>query len=269
MDLQLLGKRALVTGSSSGIGTGVAKALAAEGACVVVHGRDSDRAESVAAQIRASGGQAMIALGDIETDEGAEVVANAALAAFGGIDILINNAGGTQNAVVGWFGMPMADWLGTYNKNIGTTVRMIHRFCEPMRARGWGRIINLGSYAGQSHAGQGPAYAASKAAIANLTLGLSKSLAFTGITVNTISPGLIDTPMLDKFIDRTGKAQGMDGDREKTVQHIVQNMLKQSVTRLGTPQDIGAMATFLCSPLADFVTGANIRVDGGAAPSVT
>src|SRR5438105_2795360 len=101
MDLQLAGKRALITGSSSGIGTGIAKALAAEGVSVVVHGRDAARAEAVAQEIRASGGQAAVALGDLETDGGADAVAAAAQEAFGGIDILINNAGGTQNPVVG------------------------------------------------------------------------------------------------------------------------------------------------------------------------
>lgn len=262
----LSGKRALISGSTSGIGIGIAEALARCGASVVIHGRDRQRAEVVANDLRQRGGEVAIALGDLTTDEGADAVASEALAAFGGIDILVNNAGGTQNPVHDWFAMPVIDWLDTYNLNVGTTVRLVHRLSPPMVERGWGRLVQIGSTAGLS--GVSPGYASAKAALASVSFGLSKSLKFTGVTVNTVSGGMIDTPMLDDFFARTADAHGFGDDRDRTVQYVVENVMRQAVSRLGTPADIGNMVAFLSSPLADFVTGANIRVDGGASPSV-
>jgi len=165
MDLQLRGVRVLVTGSSSGIGAGIARVLAAEGAVVAVHGRDATRAAAVAAEVRSAGGNAVVVLGDLASEEGTSSVADAVDAALGGIDVLVNNAGGkTSPGNPAWFEIPWTDWVGTYEQNIGAAVRLIHRFVPGMCERGWGRVIQIGSAsATQPEAGLGE-YQAAKAA---------------------------------------------------------------------------------------------------------
>ncbi len=141
MDMKLAGKRALVTGSSSGIGAVIVELLAAEGAAVVVHGRNESRASAVAEAIRANGGKAEVAIGDLATDAGADAAARAALSG-GPIDILVNNAG----ILVGqpWMEGTADLWQQVYNNNVISSVRMIQRLVPQMRERHWGRVIHIG-----------------------------------------------------------------------------------------------------------------------------
>jgi len=270
MDLGLNGKRALVTGSNSGIGAGIAKALAREGAHVIVHGRNERRAEQVAQEIRDAGGTAAIAVGDLDTDAGADAVAEVALRLFGGVDILVNNAGGRVDtkAPVAFFSMETGLWNETYNRNVTSAVRMIQRIVPDMRERKWGRLIQISSYSAQATSGGVAEYAAVKSAVSNLTLGLSKTLADTGITVNTISPGMIHTEALDDWFGGIAKDQGFGDDQDKVVGWVLNNVVKQTVRRLGRPEDIGYTVCFLSSPNAEFINGANFRIDGGASPAV-
>src|SRR5581483_7289374 len=159
MDLRLAGKRALVTGSSSGIGEVIVKLLAAEGVAVVVHGRDESRANAVAQAIRAEGGSAEVALGDLTTDAGADAVAVAALAG-GPIDILVNNAGviAEANGFLSWMEATAADWTQKYNINVIAGVRMIQRLIPQMRERHWGRVIQIGGGLSQQPQASGPDY---------------------------------------------------------------------------------------------------------------
>jgi len=271
MDLQLTGKRALVTGSSSGIGAGIAEELAREGALVVVHGRNRDRAEAVAQGIRDSGGQVALAIGDLSTDEGADVVTAAALEAFGGIDILINNAGGRSGGDASdWMGVSVADWADTYQKNTIASVRMIHRLAPAMKERGWGRLIQFASSAANSPSNIIGHYAASKAAIINLTVSLSKAFANTGVTANTVSPGMIATPSVDEWFDQIAAEKGWDGpDAPRRAEAwAMENIVHQTVSRVGRVRDISSLTAYLCSPLADFINGANFRSDGGRSPGI-
>ena len=270
MDLKLVGKRALVTGSSSGIGAGIAEILAREGASVVVHGRDKARAEATAERIRAAGGQAAIACGDLATDAGAEAVADAALAAFGGIDILVNNAGGrsSDNGVADWLMAEGIDWAETYQMNTVAAARLIRRLAPAMRERGWGRLIQVASAAGSFPSANSPQYAASKAAMINMTVSLSKALSRTGVTANTVSPGMIQTPAVDAWLDGIAEARGWPGDRAKSMAWVLDHNVQQTVDRIGIPEDIGNVIALVASPLGDFINGANFRVDGGNSPSV-
>lgn len=270
MELNLAGRRALVTGSSSGIGIGVANTLAAEGVSVVVHGRSEERAQKTADAIKAAGGKAAIACGDLDTDEGADAVAAAAEKAFGGIDILINNAGGRveRAKAVAFFDLDTGLWNETYNRNVTTAVRMIHRLAPQMKERAWGRIVQISSFSAQATAGGVAEYAATKSAVLNLSLGLSKVFANTGVTVNTISPGMIFTDALGGWLDMVAAQHGFGSDRDKAVRWVLDNTMKQTTDRLGQPEDVGYAAAFLCSPRGDFINGANIRVDGGASPAV-
>jgi len=133
MDQKLIGKRALVTGSSAGIGEAIARLLAAEGAAIVVHGRSEERANAVAHAIRADGGIADVAIGDLTTDAGADAVAQAS----GDVDILVNNAGTYRHLT--WLEATPRDWRDTYEANVVSGVRMIQRLVPRMRERRWGR----------------------------------------------------------------------------------------------------------------------------------
>jgi len=271
MDLKLRGRRALVTGAnkSIGIGSGIAKVLLEEGAQVVIHGRDVERTRSVAEELRQYG-EVMVATGDLTTDEGADATAKAALEAFGGIDILVNNAGSAGYKGYGFFNIAVKDWTMTHGMNVISAVNMIHRLTPQMQERRWGRIIMMGSFSAQSNLGNNLAYNTTKAAISNLTLGLAKTLKNTGITVNTVSPGIIVTENLEAYFQKVADREGFDGPhrRELAIQWLLDNMLPQTVARLGVPEDVAHICAFLCGPQADFISAANFRVDGGASPSV-
>jgi 3-oxoacyl-[acyl-carrier protein] reductase len=175
MNLQLAGKVALVTGSSSGIGAEIARTLAREGATVIVHGRSSAPAEQVAQSTATEVGNAVAVTGDLATDEGADRIASAALAATGAVDILINNAGTYANQ--GWMESTAEGWAARYNANVLSVVRLVQRLMPQMKARGWGRIIQMARGEATQPFAFMPDYAATKAALVNLTVSLAKELA--------------------------------------------------------------------------------------------
>ena len=191
MDLGLGDRVALVTGSYRGTGAAIARALAAEGAAVLVHGFAVAEADPVVAEIIAAGGRAEAVFGDITGDDGAAEVAAQALRLAGRVDVLVNNYGTADRGR--WDDTGGDDWLQAYQKNVLTAVRMIQLLVEPMRARGWGRIIQLGTIGSTRPNARMPHYYASKGALATLTVSLAKELAGSAITVNTVSPGLTRT----------------------------------------------------------------------------
>jgi NAD(P)-dependent dehydrogenase (short-subunit alcohol dehydrogenase family) len=267
MALQLSGRRARITGSSSGIGEGIARMMAAEGAAVVVHGRNRARAEKVAADIKAAG----VAIGDLSTDEGAAAVHAEAVAALGGnVEILVNNAGGssTGNTTKTPIEIGTADWISNYHANALSSVRLC-RFAVPdMVAQKFGRVINVSSAVAVQPNNLGADYSGAKAALNNFTVSLAGALKGVGVTVNTVSPGII---MVDGLL-RFGRIKY--GDESMTIEHVTQRLAADKVFelppagRLGTPQDLAMVICSLASPLSGFVTGANYRVDGGQIKSV-
>jgi 3-oxoacyl-[acyl-carrier protein] reductase len=268
MDLQLANKRALVTGSTSGIGAEIARMLALEGVKVVVHGRNLDRARAVVNDIVAKGGQAAIALGDLTSAEGSKAVIKAAGDAYHGIDILVNNAGGsdTQKAS-SWLQTSVEEWAASYQANTLPSVRLALALAPSMRERGWGRIIQISSRNAISAYAQFGPYGAAKAAMNNLTLSLSKALAGTGVTSNGIMPGLIATPLIEPWLRALAKQQGSD-DPKVGEEFALKGIVQQSVSRLGQPKDIAYAVCFIASPKSDFMTGTTVRIDGGATPTV-
>lgn len=267
MELKLDGKRTLVTGSSSGIGKEIATTLAAEGAFVVVHGRSEERAQQVMNDIIQKGGKAAVTIGDLSKDAPAEQVAKAATQAFGGIDILVNNAGGGGS--FNWFDATAQDWADVYQQNVISTVRLIQHLAPPMRAAGWGRIINLASGVATQPTAEIADYAAAKAAIVNLTVSLTKELAYTGVTVNTITPGTIRTPGLEKAVRGIAADQGWGTDDWAELERRTAREIWPNPTgRIGRVEDIANMVAYLASPLADFINGTNHRVDGGNITSI-
>jgi 3-oxoacyl-[acyl-carrier protein] reductase len=266
MDLQLHGKRVLVTGSSSGIGRGIARFLAQEGCSIAVHGRSPDRVAAVVAEIRAAGGLAVPVLGEMANDDSVQQVASAALEALGGIDVLVGNAGGRAGQGDGsWEATEPEDFLRTYQLNVASNVRLVKALVPGMKARGWGRIILISSVAGaQPKPNTVPDYAASKLALVNVGLSLAKWLQGTGITVNTISPGVVESEAIRAFMRRTAQAKGWPLDWPSLREKAVREVFRVPVGRIGRPEDVAAMVALLASDLGGFCHGANIRVDGGA-----
>jgi len=269
MELDLKDKRALVTGSSSGIGVAIAEMLAAEGASVVINGRDPGRVDAVAARLREHGHHAATACGDLSDEAGCNKVLNAANTAFGGIDILVNNAGGSAASdSPNWFAYSTDQWVDTYQRNTLAAVRLIHGLVPQMRERGWGRIINISTAAAITPTSGQADYGPAKAAMLNMSLGLSKALKQTGITVNCVSPGMIRTEGLLKVLKKMAEKRGWGDDLARAEDYIAKGG-GQTVSRIGEVQDIGYAVTMLASPRSDFINGINFHVDGGISPSLT
>jgi NAD(P)-dependent dehydrogenase (short-subunit alcohol dehydrogenase family) len=241
--------------------------LAQEGCAVVVHGRNRERAAKVAADIHAAG----VAIGDLSTDEGAAAVHAEARAALGGnIEILVNNAGGssTGNTTKTPIQISPTDWVSNYHANALSSVRLC-RFAVPdMVAAKFGRVIQISSAVAVQPNNMGADYSGAKAALNNFTVSLAGSLKGVGVTVNTVSPGII---MVDGLL-RFGRQKY--GNPDLTIEDVTQRLAADKVFdlppagRLGTPQDLALVVCMLASPISGFVTGANYRVDGGQVRSL-
>ncbi|GAB3430513.1 SDR family NAD(P)-dependent oxidoreductase [Flindersiella endophytica] len=264
MDIQLTGKRALVTGSSSGLGAAIARVLAAEGAAVVVHGRDQARAEAVMKEIRGAGGQATLAMGDLGTDSGAEAVADAAQSQ-GPVDILVNNAGYFDLSKT-WNDTTPGEWSDIYNVNVVASVRLIQRLLPPMRERGWGRVIQIGSVLGAQSAASQPHYNATNAARDNLAQSLARELRDSGVTSNAVAPGAMATEYGKHLITEYGRANGFGETWEEVEREVVRALAPNDVGRTARVEEVAAAVAYLASPVADYITGATLRIDGGWYP---
>lgn len=248
--MSLAGKRALVTGSSRGIGRGIALALAEAGSDVVVHYASSaDAAAETVGEIEARGRKALALGADLtRTDETNRLVAEA-VDFLGGLDIVVCNAG----HLVGRSPIEHMDddhYLRTIEVNLGSTFRTCRAAIPHLRESGHGRIVTMSSLAAHNGGGNGAtAYAASKAAVLGFTKGLAKEVAGDGITVNAVAPGFIgQTKFHDTFTTPEGRATTVAGI---------------PVKREGLPADVAAAVLYLVSPAASFVTGTTLDIDGG------
>ena len=270
MDLQLNGKTALVTGSSNGIGEAIALGLAREGAIVVVHGRDQAQAERVAETIVAQGGRAHVILGDLTQDEAVERLVVQARTLVGSIDILVNNAGGS-GPKEGWETAQPASWMSTYDRNVLAALRVITRVLPAMRQAGWGRVINISSGAATAPPPAGTDYSAAKAAMNAMTASLAKAVAAEGVTVNAVSPGTIRSAKLEERFRATAADRGVaahDAPWEAIERGVLPLFAQVPVGRVGSLEELANAVVFLASPLASYITGVNLRVDGGLSPSL-
>lgn len=267
MDLALKGKRALVTGSTTGIGEAIIRRLAAEGARVIVHGRNAGQAYPLLNALRAEGADAAFALGDLNTDAEADNVVSQALEAFEGVDILVNNAGRFSGKP--WVDTEPAEWNSMYNNNVTSMVRVSRRLAPLMAERLWGRIINIASTIGLMPNVNMAAYGATKAAMHNLTVALSRDLGTRGVTVNAISPGLTKSASIEHLLQMMVEAHGWPSEPAQLEQKAVGAWAPNPVGRMGRVEEVANLVAFVASPLADYINGSNLRIDGGLDPTIS
>jgi NAD(P)-dependent dehydrogenase (short-subunit alcohol dehydrogenase family) len=269
VDLKLDGKIALVTGSSKGIGEGIAKGLAREGAIVIVHGRNKTNTEEVAHDIVTQGGRAYSVFGDLTNDDDVQGLVNDAQAFVKPVEILINNAGGSGEPE-DWTTTRPETWASGYDRNVLAAVRVTARLLPNMRAAKWGRIVNISSMAAMMAPAKRPDYGAAKAAMIAMTASLAKEVAMDGITANTVSPGTIHSDRLDEGFRKVAAGQGFASDAPWTeIEKIVLPMFAEvPMGRVGTLEEIADAIAFLVSPRASYITGANLRLDGGMWPGL-
>lgn len=266
MQLDLEKRVALVTGSHRGTGSAIARVLADEGATVVVHGLEEGQAEPVAAELRDAGARVHVAHGDVRTEAGALSAAESARAAAGHVDILVNNYGAAAGR--GWLEADESDWLEMFHTNVLSGARMVRHLAPAMRERGFGRVIFLGTVGGERPRAVMPGYYAAKASLANMTVSLAKELAGAGITVNTVSPGMLATAEVRESLERRAKKEGWGTDWHEIERRASRDFMANPTGRLGRTEEVGHLVAFLASELAGYINGANLRIDGGTADCV-
>lgn len=257
--MSLKGKVAVVTGSTSGIGLAVARALAKEGANVQINGfGDAAMIEKERAGIeREFGVRALYSAADMSKPSEIAAMVAAAENAFGSVDILVNNAGVQYVSPIEDF--PVEKWDQIIAINLSAAFHGMRAVVPGMKKRRWGRIISTASAHSIVASPFKSAYVSAKHGIAGLTKTIALETASFGITVNCISPGYVWTPLVEKQIPDTMKARGLT--KEQVINDVL--LAAQPTKEFVTVEQVGAIAVFLCSDAAKNITGANISVDGG------
>jgi 3-oxoacyl-[acyl-carrier protein] reductase len=243
---KLTDKVAVITGSSRGIGAGIARVFAARGAKIVLNHRSSpEGVNEVAAAIKTNGGEVMVVQADVSQNSGAQQLIKETIDTYGQIDILVNNAGVTRDKLI----MTMKDeeWELVLQTNLSSVYHCSKAAIRPMMKRRQGRIINISSVVGLAGQAGQTNYAASKAGIIGFTKSLAKEVGSRNITVNALAPGFVPTVLTEVL-------------PEEQVQSIITNT---PLGRLGTVEDVAYAALFLASDEAAFITGQVLTVDGG------
>lgn len=246
MDFELSGRTALVTGASQGIGRGVARLLALQGVKVAGVARRVELVEALSAEVVRDGGHPVVAIGiDLQEDGAAERLADEAARRVGPIDILMNVAGQSRPLP---FDATQAQWEEGMRLNFYTVRQLTHALVPGMRARRWGRVVN---FTGTSEPRMLNAAFTAKAAVHVWAKGLSREVAADGVTVNCLAPGRIRSEQISR------RYPTPEAEREYAEAEI-------PMRRFGEPAEIAAVAAFLASPMASYVTGTVIAVDGGS-----
>jgi 3-oxoacyl-[acyl-carrier protein] reductase len=264
MDLGLKGRACVVTGASRGIGAETARLLCAEGAGVLLVARNEERLNSAAAAAAAAGteagGQAETLTLDITSDDAGERMLAAATEHFGSLDVLVNNAGSAQ-----WRDLddvPEEDWRAQYELNVIAPLRAMRAAAPAMAERGWGRIVNVCSTAGKRPSAAMPEYSVAKAAELSLSRLFADRYAKSGVLVNAICPGPVESEMWMEPGGLLDQSQQMSGDASRE-DALATAGSKRPIGRLAESAEIASAVAFLCSERASYVAGAAWSVDGG------
>ncbi len=255
--MSLKGKTAVVTGGGRGIGASVARMLADAGAAVLVSARSQDEVRDVAESIEASGGSAHWALCDVADEASVADLEQAAADTLGSVDILVNNAGVGHSALL--VRETLEDWNRTIQVNATGSFLCARAFLPGMIERDWGRVVNVASVAGRLGSRYTSAYSASKHAVLGLTRSAAAEMAGTGVTVNALCPGYVNTPMTDGTIDQIMARSGMT--RGEALEALLATLAQK---RLVEPGEVGDAVLYLCGEDAGSVNGQAIVIDGGA-----
>jgi NAD(P)-dependent dehydrogenase (short-subunit alcohol dehydrogenase family) len=250
--MEFAGKVVLVTGATTGIGAACARAFAADGALVMLSGRDAARGAGVLAEIGATGGRALFSAADLRDAGACDALVAATIARCGGLDILINNAGilFTADAVE----TGDAEWLDTMAVNVNALFFLSRAAVRHMRSIGGGAIVNVASEWGLNGEPRHVAYCASKGAVIQITRCMALDHARERIRVNSVCPGEIQTRMVEEILARRG------GNREEQLRALAAGI---PMRRLAAPDEVARCVQFLASDRASYVTGVNLPVDGG------
>jgi 3-oxoacyl-[acyl-carrier protein] reductase len=264
MDLGLKGRACVVTGASRGIGAETAKLLCAEGAKVLLVARNEGRlsmaADAAQAAGRSHGGRAEMLPLDVTGNDAGELMLTTATDHFGHLDVLVNNAGSAQ-----WRDLddvPDEDWRAQYELNVMAPLRAMRAAAPPMAERGWGRIVNVCSTAGKRPSSAMPEYSVAKAAELSLSRLFADRYAKSGVLVNAICPGPVESEMWMEPGGLLDQSQAMSGD-ETREQALATAGSKRPIGRLAESTEIAGAIAFLCSERASYVSGAAWSVDGG------
>ena len=255
----LKGRTALVTGSTSGIGLGIATRLAAEGANIVLNGfGEQAEIDRVSAELKSRYRvQVMYDAADMTKPAAIAAMVQKAIDRFGALDVLVNNAGIQHVAPVDEF--PLEKWDAIIAINLSSSFHTVRTALPAMRARRWGRIVNIASAHALVASPFKSAYVAAKHGIAGFTKTVALEVAEHGITVNAICPGYVLTPLVEKQIPDTAKARGITEDQVK--RDVL--LAAQPTKRFVAVEEVAGLAAFLCSPAAASITGALLPIDGG------
>lgn len=263
MDLGLKGKRAVVTGSTAGIGFATARLLAAEGARVVVNGRTEARVNAAVERIRSEVPGATVegVPADVAGAEGCQALVNAVPEA----DVLVNNMGIFEPKP--FDKIPDADWMRFFEANVMSGVRLSRHYVGGMRSRNWGRIVFISSESGLQIPVEMIHYGVTKTAQLAVARGLAESLAGTGVTVNSVLPGPTASEGVGSFVTQMAAQRGTDA---ATVERDFFKTARPSsvIQRLATIEEVAAMIVYVCGAPASATTGAALRVDGGVVRSI-
>jgi len=263
MDLQLQGKRALVTGSTAGIGLAIARGLAREGAGVIINGRTAQRVDQSVAALNKSGGSGKVE--GLAADLGTAGGTRTAIERFPEVDILVNNLGIFEAKL--FEDIPDADWLRFFEVNLLSGVRLSRHYLPGMKKRNWGRIVFISSESAIQIPAEMIHYGMTKTAQLAIARGLAETTAGTNVTVNSILPGPTASEGVNTFVEELARDQKTT--RREVEKQFFQNMRPTSLLkRMAEPEEVANLVTFVCSPLSSATNGAALRADGGVVRSI-